>query len=74
MINLPNLSLQLPKKPKTEFELEELTESSEAFRKFIKTTETLKYIGDNKIGTFKWQENDSIPDEGKKSKKSIKTE
>lgn len=68
MINLPNISLKLPNKPYNEFKLATLDENSEEYRSYTKMTQTLKYIGDQKIGTFKWPENDTIPDEGKKLK------
>jgi hypothetical protein len=64
MKGLPNLTIQRPNKPFESFKYEELQGTSQGFREFMKISEKLKCIGENKLGQFIWQESDSIPDEG----------
>lgn len=65
MKGLPNLSIQRPNKPFSAFKHDELKGTSDTFRGFMKVSEKLKCVGEQKLGPFIWQESDKIPEEGK---------
>ena len=64
MIDIPTFSVNRPKRPFQSETNSVLDKQSDLYQKFLEKMQKLKTIGDDKLGKFKWEEGDDIPEEG----------
>ena len=66
MIDIPSFSVNTPNRPFDNATDSVLGKQSPLYQQFLQNMQNLKTIGEQKLGKFKWDEGDEIPEEGKK--------